>query len=236
MHHSSNCGRFARNVLILLIVLAVPGFLSAQQFRVEGVAGFNLFSLSDPELETKTSGDISGTTTSDLTYDTLFQIGVYGGYNLGVIEIGGEFLFTSGGGETADIAVDGTTIPDSAGSYDYSFYKIGPVLRYYFTSTNPQIVPFAGAALNYVGATVDINDPNLKFTQGYLDIGAFGGANYWLDGFYIGGIARVDYFMTIADDSITGVEVDTGINADFSEITTDGWVPLSIYFTIGTKL
>ena len=126
------------------------------------------------------------------------------------------------------------TLPDSAGSYDFSFFKVGPVVRYYFGSANPEVVPYAGAAVDYVSATVDINDPSLKISQSYLDIGVFGGANYWLEeNFYIGGMARIDYYACIGDDSISGVDIE-GDTVNFEKITTDGWMPLSIFFTVGT--
>ena len=97
MEKTTNCGKLVRNVFIILIVLALPGALFAQQFRVEGTAGFNIFSLSDPELESEASGDIDATVTSDLSYDAMLHFGVYGGMDLGSMEVGAEFQLASGG-------------------------------------------------------------------------------------------------------------------------------------------
>lgn len=227
-------GKLAIKVLFILIVLSVPGTLVAQQYRIEGSAGFNLFSLSDPILKAKV--DSTFDMESDLTFDTMFMVGVYGGYDIGNLEMGAEFFFTSSGGKTTDIILDGITLTDSAGKFDYGFFKIGPVVRYYFESSNPEILPFAGGALDYVSATVEVRDPSLKFKQGYISVGIFGGANYYIqDNLYIGGMARIDYYTTISDDSIPNVDFGIG-TGDVSKITTSGWTPLSVFFVIGTKL
>ena len=231
----------AKIVLIVIVLISVPGMLTAQKFRVEGEAGLALFSISDPVLEAKV--DIEGMGSGfdseiDLAHKTPFFIGAYAGYTLGALEIGGELLFTDSKGSSNSVVIDNTTLEDSAGRYDISIFKIGPVIRYYFKNANPQIEPFGGASVSYASATIDISDPPLKIEQSYLNIGIFGGALYWMqENFYVGGTARIDIYNTIEDDSLSGIVIDEdGTRADFYEITTDGWTPLSLFFVIGTRL
>ena len=237
MKRVTKCGKLA--VILIVAFLIIPGVLTAQQFRAEGQAGLNLFSLSDPVFSaTVDSAAVGGTADfeADLDHKSALQIGAYGGYDLGGIEIGAEVHFSSSGGDTNDFSVDGTTAPDTAGDYDFKYFKVGPVLRYYFASANPQIVPFAGAAVDYANATSDSNeeDVSLEISQGYLGIGLFGGANYWVqDNLYVGGMARVDYYTTISDDSVSVADF-FGDPADFTGITSSGWMPLSIFFVVGT--
>ena len=233
MNCATECVR--RTGIFIIVLLIIPGVLAAQQFRVEGDLGFNLFSLSDPVFES--SLDTGENVEADLSHGTGLSFGAYGGIDVGGIEIGGEFFYAKSDGDTSDLSFDGVTDPDTAGSYDFSYFKIGPQFRYYFESANPQVEPFFGGALSYVGATVDIDDPALKVKQGYLDIGILGGATYWVqENFYVGGVGRIDYFAQIKDDSLSGIEVQPGTFADFNEITTSGWMPFSIFFIVGTRL
>lgn len=240
----TECRKLAKKVLIIIVLLTVPGMLTAQQFRVEGEVGLSLFNISDPVLESNLEVTSSpfiplgpADVEIDLTHKNPFFIGVYGGYIIGPLEIGGELHFTNSKGNSNDIQFDGETQPDTAGKYDFSIFKIGPVIRYYFNNANPQIEPFAGASVSYASTTIDIDDPSLKVEQTYLDIGIFGGAHYWMEeNFYIGGMARIDIFNTIEDDSLTGVLIEVDSYGDFNDITTDGWTPLSLFFVIGTKL
>ena len=235
-------GKLAKKVLIIIVLLVVPGIVSAQNFRIEGEAGLSLFNFSDPILEADLEG-FEGAWIPyekmeiDLTHKNSFFIGAYGGYILGPVEIGGELSFTNSKGTSADIRYDTNTDPDTAGRYDFKFFKIGPVIRYYFNNANPQIEPFAGATVSYVGASIDIDDPSLKIEQTYLDIGFLGGALYWMEeNFYIGGMARIDIYKTNGTDDVLNMDVDAPDNVDILNITTNGWTPLSLFLVIGTKL
>jgi len=225
-------------VALFLVILTVPGY---SQFAIEANLGFNLFSVSDPELKADASVPaipLSGTAKGDVTFPTMLAFGAYGGYNLGAFEIGAEFAFFKGEGESKTISIDGNPIPDSAGDFDVQFIRIGPVFRYYFRTANPKLVPLAGAAVDYIMGKVDIPDPPLKFDQGYLDIGAFGGVLYFFQpNIYVGGVVRIDYYLTVGKDEIT-VEIDLPpvIEGTFKDITTSGWVPASIYAYIGYRL
>ncbi len=239
MERSTRCGKLPLYLIAVLLALSAPGSAFAQKLRAEGLLGFNLFSLSHPELMATLEAANSETAllTSDLTIDGIFIFGANLGYSLGNLELGAEFLIMSGGGTNSDLKVDGDTVADTSSSYDYDLFRIGPTLRYYFQSANPLLLPFAGAALSYAKATVGLSKDagNVKFDQGYLDIGVFGGLTYALEGnLYIGGTARVDFLSTIGDDTLTGVDF-FGTDVDIKEITTDGWMPLSICITLGSR-
>ncbi len=229
------CGRPA--TILFALLFTISGVLSAQEFRVEGEIGVNLFSFSDPVFTSDVESDMlgKGEVEADLTHDISLGFGAYGGVNFDGFEVGLELSYVGSGGDTSNLEVDGDSIPDSSGNYDFSYYKIGPVFRYYIPLENPLFEPFAGTAVDYVGATIDIDDPSIKVSQDYINIGVFGGAAYWVqEQLYVGGMARFDYYRTIQDDSITGIEVDTDVEADFKNIKTDGWMPFTIYFVVGT--
>jgi hypothetical protein len=233
-------GVLLRGLLIaaFLAFLAVPGYT---QFAIEGDLGLNLFSIASPTMETTwylggtvKAGDIE----IDLSIPTMLAFGAYGGYGFGNMEVGAEFAFFKGSGDSKDVKVDGVVQPDTAGDFDIQYIRIGPVLRYYIQTANAKLVPLVGAAVDYIAAKVDIDEPSVQFNQGYLDIGAFGGVLYFIQPkLYVGGVVRFDYFLTIVKDEIT---VDmSGVGGTTSDklkdITSSGWMPASIYAYIGYR-
>jgi hypothetical protein len=217
-------------IVILTIITTSPLFSYDQGFSLEAGLGMTLFNFSDPVLKAETD---AGSMKFDLTYKPGFMFGAYGGYSFGNYELGGEICFISGSGSSSNMIVAGVVQLDTAGTYDFSMYRIAPVFRYYFAVEDPTIKPFAGLAVGYANSTVNIDDPAIKFTQGYVDVALLGGAKYFFDEqVYLGGSLRIDLYTTIVKDDIPGVP---GIDS-IRNVSTDGWAPLSLNIFVGYSL
>jgi len=218
-------------IALFLIILTVPGY---SQFVLEGNVGFNALRFGDPAF----AGDyyFLGSKVADieidLTFPSMFVVGAYGGYNFGSFELGAEFAFFKGEGESGEVYFDGIPAGADPGDFDVQFIRIGPAFRYFFNVGNPKLVPLIGASAGYVMSKVDIPDPPLKFDLGNLDIGVSGGVLYFFSPqFYLGGVIRVDYYLTIVKADVTPF-----VDEDVKDITVNGWIPASIYAYIGYRL
>ena len=137
--------------------------------------------------------------------------------------------------------MEGTVITGTSSNYDANFLKVGPVPRYYFRTSTPKLKPLVGISADYVHAaySFSISDEKFEIKQGYLAGGAFLGVQYFVqEKVYVGGVLRVDYyFVTVVKDELSGFDlVGSGTTDTFKEMTTDGWIPVYVFFILGCQL
>jgi len=224
-------------VLALASLFAVVPL--AAQVQVEVDLSANLFDVV--ESTTSIEIDISGTGAPGdtlLTGDLRATIPTAIGFGAAIlfpatprVLVGGEFgLFkTTAEGKDATIESDDWYFDIPAGDADIQILRFGPVVRFLLPSSDPKLQPFIQGGVAYAPLTLDIQDAPETFKEGLLDISASAGVAYWAGAkFYIGGSARLDYYLNIKESSVEDL-------VDYGDVfkTKTKWSAVSLLFHVG---
>jgi hypothetical protein len=205
--------------------------------QLEANLGINLFDIVGTTISIEydlsgagAPGDSLLTGDMDATIPTAVLFGAYFGYAIKPnMSVGGEFGFfkAKAKGKATRLESDDYYFDIEAGRADIQILRIGPVFRYYFLTD--KLRPFVHVGVAYSSLSIDIEDLTEKLKEGLIDLSAGGGVVYFVTPMvYLGGYARVDYYLNIKKSEIDDLMFDGDVMN-----TKTQWMPVSLIFQVG---